>query len=65
MQNPAKASETVVEETSIPESLTAAQVSISITIVTNLTDEVLNNSEVYIATIICVTVSSGKPIKSN
>ena len=61
MQNPAKVSETVVEETSIPESLTAAQVSISITIVTNLTDEVLNNSEVYIATIICVTVSPGKP----
>ena len=47
MQNPAKASETVVEETSIPESLTAAQVSISATIVTNLTDEILNSSEVY------------------
>ena len=46
MQNPAEASKAVVEETSNPESLTAAQVSISITIVTNLTDEVLNNSEV-------------------
>ena len=36
----------VVEETSSPEDLTPAQVSVSITIVTNLTNEVLNNSEV-------------------
>ncbi len=35
-----------VEETSTPEDLTAAQVSISITIVANLTNEVVNNSEV-------------------
>ena len=36
-----------VEETSTPKDLTAAQVSISVTIVTNLTSEILNNSEVY------------------
>ena len=46
MQDPAKASEAVVKGTSISGSLTAAQVSISIAIVTNLTNEVLNNSQV-------------------
>ena len=35
-----------VEVTSTPESLTATDVSISINIVANLIDEVLNNSEV-------------------
>ena len=48
IQNPAKASEATVKETSTPETLTAAQVSISITIVANLTNEVLNNSEVAV-----------------
>ena len=37
-----------VEEISTPEDLTPAQVSVSITIVTNITNEVLNNSEVLI-----------------
>ncbi len=46
MQDPGEASIVAVEETSTPEDLTPAQVSISITIVANLTNEVLNNSEV-------------------
>ncbi len=52
MQNPARAGEVAVEETSTPESLTAAQVSISITIVENLTNEVLNNSKVWFKKIV-------------
>ena len=51
VQNPAKASEATVKETSTPETLTAAQVSISITIVANLTNEVLNNNEVAVIVI--------------
>lgn len=46
MQDPARASEAAVKETSTPENLTAAQISISITIVENLTNEVLSNNEV-------------------
>ena len=46
MQDPEQASEVAVEETSTPEELTPAQISVSITIVANLTNEVLNNSEV-------------------
>jgi hypothetical protein len=46
LQDPGRASEVAVEETSTPEDLTPAQVSVSITIVTNITNEVLNNSEV-------------------
>ena len=56
-QDPARASEAAVEETSTPETLTAAQVSIIITIVTNVTNEVLSNSQVAI-----VHVTIGDPI---
>ena len=46
MQDPGKASEVAVKETSTPEKLTPIQVSVSISIVANLTNEVLNNSDV-------------------
>ena len=45
-QNANDASMVAVEVTSTPKSLTAADVSVSISIVANLIDEVLNNSEV-------------------
>ena len=54
MQDPEEAIKVAVEETSTPEELTAAQISVSITIVANLTDKVLNNSEVAM---ICLTVN--------
>jgi hypothetical protein len=46
LQDPGRASEVAVEETSTPEDLTPAQVSVSITIVTNIINEVLDNSAV-------------------
>ena len=46
IQDPGKASQVAEEQTSKPNDLTPAQVSISISIVTNLRNEVLNNSEV-------------------
>ena len=46
-QDANEASMVAVEVTSTPESLKATDVSVSISIVANLTDKALNNSEVW------------------